>query len=1247
MMSIGSCEEGIPQMALAGYDHISSLLQSNSANDANEAFELAVKAVSAQRESGGADLLDALSLLATAARQTGRGDVARDCYAELVRRHADADAFESQLRAAGGEIWLARMADDATAARRYFERARDRRARAEARWGPSGWSTLMGAELAAELATLALARDDEAAAGDELRRGLDAIAAAGDPGDWTAGSLIADVRTIARFLHGNGAGTTAFALLGRAAEHFGSPTGDDPLGAALAYDALGWLLQAENDEEQALSAFITGLRPFGSGPDDRDTELAIASLLHGAGLSADRLGDYALSADCYERCLEIRSRLLEPADYQVLLSRYNLAEVARYTGEDEFAAGEFRAVIDVLREHAGDDRERWLLRLALKNLAQALIRLERPGEAERTAQEAIGLGVAGDEMTVDLLAILGEARYHQDQSHGTADELSRLAESVGARRGTDSVPYCFARLAVARALPAAERAAAEAIQASVVAQLAGVTGTEAEQVGAYARFNLGTALWERGEIERAYDLFREVLPTAENFIAEHWRVRSALRTMEPGDYEAMSLALIRLVARHLTERDEARRTAFRVALSGKRRQAEALSGQHALILQGKTELWGLRALAAQLRSAAAWGAGDGPRTGAVADDLDTLARAENALARRVPREALLEVGRRSTAEAVAAALPEGTTLVEYVRCRGLRSRGRGVGVDEDVYLAFVLPAGQPERLVIAELGPVEPVDAAVQELRDAISQGVRPAADWRDKARRVAALIWDPVEDRLPGVADIFVAPDGGLCAVPFDALTAPDGRPLLETLTLIVIATGRDVQRMRTRANWRTRPPVVIAAPDFGEPWEPFGPLPGTVREGSAVADLLETDPVTDDEATRGLLLELDSPEILHLATHGYYVQPSVAGGLAARISTAAEGNPLLSSGVALAGANSLRAGELPGVASALDVLGMDLAGTDLVVLSACESGLGPLDAGEGLLGLARSFLLAGARSVVWSMWRIDDMESAALVEDMYRRILDRIPRARALRAAKLALHARLPQRPDLWASLVLQGDPGALLRYRSAEIPDEQIYVEEATRGNTAGWAEPADAGENVTMLDTRGRPFSVFDVDVGGDEPIRFASVDMSFFGSRDRNPYDAGQSELEAGNIDAARQYFEQAMRVLAEAVGGEASDPRYAARLHDRLGVVSGLSGDAVAARTHGLAALDLLQGVEGADSVRSVVLDNLGVAEFNLGDYAGGQSRLAEALRIKLSIVPPDDEQIAFTRRVLREMRDALDQETD
>jgi len=1246
MMSIRDMRGGIPQMALAGFDHIYSLLQSGVANDASEAFELAAKAVAAQRQSGGADLIDALSLLATAARLTGQTGIARDSYTELVQRWESADDADSQMRAAGGEIWLARIADDVTIVRRYFERARDRRARAEARWGPSGWTAIMGAELAAELATLALARGDGESACDDLRRGLDAIAIADVPGDWTATSLVADVRRLAEFLYGNGQGTPAFSVLIQAAEYFSSPARHDPLSSALAYEMLGWLLQADDDEEQALSAFLTGVRLFESDHHDRDTELTIASLQHGAGLAADRLGEYALSADCYEHSLAIRSRLLQPTDGYVLQSRYNLAEIARFTGENEFAAGEFKTVIDALRGDAGDDRKRGLLRLALKNLAQALISLKRPEEAEQTVREAIELGGADDKIMADMLSILGRARYQQGLPSGTADDLRRLAESVGAQEGKHSLSYLLILLSVALALPASDHAEAEEIETLVVADLANVTGREAELVGANARFNLGAARWARGDFEGAYDLFKDALPAAENFIAEQWRVRSALRATAPSDYEAMSVAVVRLVAQHLAERDEARRTAFRVALSSKRRQAEALGSQRALVLQGKTELWGLQALAARLRSAGAWGPDGSPQPDVLAEDIDALARTENALARRVPREALLEVASRSSAEAVAAALPDGTVLVEYIRCPGLKSGRHDIDFDEDLYLAFVLPAGQPERLVVKELGQAKQIDDAVQDLRDAISQEIHPSVNWRDEARRVAALIWDPVADYLPGASDIFVAPDGGLCAVPFDALIAPDGRPLLETLTLTIVATGRDVQRMHYRANWRTRPPVVIAAPDFGEPWKPFGPLPGTVREGSAVADMLASEPVTDEEATRDLLLELDSPEILHLATHGYYIRRPVAGGLAARISAAAAANPLLSSGVALAGANILRPGELSGVASALDILGMDLAGTDLVVLSACESGLGPLDSGEGLLGLARSFLLAGARSVVWSMWRIGDMESADLVEDLYRRLLDRMPRAPALRAAKLAVRARLPERADIWASFVLQGDPGTMLRYRGALIPEEQIYVEQVSPGNTAGLESVPDMGENVTMLDTRGRPFSEFEVNLGGEEPVRFASADMSYYlGSRDWDEFDAGQSELEAGNIDAARQHFEQAMQDLPGGIaGGEAVNRRYAARLHDRLGVVNGMSGDFESSRTHGLAALDLLQGLDGADEVRSVVLDNLGIAEFNLGDYAGGQSRLAEALRIKLSTVPPDEQQIAFTRGVLEQMRNALDQ---
>ena len=490
-------------------------------------------------------------------------------------------------------------------------------------------------------------------------------------------------------------------------------------------------------------------------------------------------------------------------------------------------------------------------------------------------------------------------------------------------------------------------------------------------------------------------------------------------------------------------------------------------------------------------------------------------------------------------------------------------------------------------------------------------------------------MVLDPDAVLVPGDATILVAPDGALCAAPFDALIGPDGRPLLATTAIAVLATGRDAHRMATRANWRTREPVVVAAPDFGEPWEPFGPLMGAITEGSAVADMLGVNPVTAEEATRELVLALDNPEILHLATHGYYLvsgeQPVIGGpgGLPARIAAIGAAHPLISAGIALADANQ-STDEEPGVLSALDVLGLPLASTDLVVLSACESGLGPLDAGEGLLGLARSFLLAGARSVVWSLWRIDDVAGSALITDMYRRVLAESDRAHALRGAKRAAYARHPERVDVWAGFALQGDPGPLLRFRHVFVPENQIYADRVT------------TEENVTIFDTRGKAASFAELDTGGTEPLKIASVSLRNLGlGIAEDELALGSQALAAGRWDEARDHFERGLAQLESLAVGK----KTAAMLHGRMALVTAQAGDFGTARQHGLAALELLEALDGVQGPLSVVLDNLGITEFNLGDHDGGLARVERALAIKHSVLRAGDPQISLTERNLVALR--------
>ena len=231
------------------------------------------------------------------------------------------------------------------------------------------------------------------------------------------------------------------------------------------------------------------------------------------------------------------------------------------------------------------------------------------------------------------------------------------------------------------------------------------------------------------------------------------------------------------------------------------------------------------------------------------------------------------------------------------------------------------------------------------------------------------------------------------------------------------------------------------------------FHRLPGTRAEGERVATRLGVSPWLDATVLEGRLkTACRSPRILHLATHGFFLSdqrhnPNREGrGLGfdlgefsgvqdgpVRLSGPMMENPMLRSGLALAGANTwLKAGNAPeeaedGLLTAEDVTGLDLLATELVVLSACETGLGHVHVGEGVFGLRRAFVLAGAKTLVMSLWKVPDERTRELMEDFYRRLLAGEGRAEALRQAQLALKAKYPD-PFYWGAFICQGDPGPL---------------------------------------------------------------------------------------------------------------------------------------------------------------------------------------------------------------------------
>jgi CHAT domain-containing protein len=250
----------------------------------------------------------------------------------------------------------------------------------------------------------------------------------------------------------------------------------------------------------------------------------------------------------------------------------------------------------------------------------------------------------------------------------------------------------------------------------------------------------------------------------------------------------------------------------------------------------------------------------------------------------------------------------------------------------------------------------------------------------------------------------------------------------------------------------------VIVADPAFGEPAQIalaglkragdnevgrrlqvnnsrmfFGPLPGVADEVRALKELLpDASFLVKAQATETALKRVNSPSILHVATHGFFLQDVQRAAEVERLEDTRLGkwavhvdDTLLRSGLALAGANQGSSGGDDGVLTALEAAGLDLWGTKLVVLSACDTGVGEVKNGDGVYGLRRALVLAGAESQMMSLWPVSDRSTRDLIIGYYRGLLQGQGRGEALRQVQLQmLRNKTYSHPYYWASFIESGE-------------------------------------------------------------------------------------------------------------------------------------------------------------------------------------------------------------------------------
>ena len=834
---------------------------------------------------------------------------------------------------------------------------------------------------------------------------------------------------LAEVLRNLGEFTAARPMFERAVRTYEQAVGPKHGLVASACYSLGVFLETIGDYPGAKAAYERSLaiREQRRGPGHPDVATSLSSL----GLFFLGTGDPASAKAPFERALRIREETLGPNHPDTASSLFQLAEMFRATGEYDPAKGLYERALSIQEQALGPKHP------TVASTLHGLAELHRSRGENATAKLLVERAISILESSVGV------------NHPSTARELQTLAPLLEATGDTEG-----ATTANLRALRILQNTLGEnnleTVQAlGIVAYGDWKAGRYAEASAHLARAIAGAESHiQRGMVglsvrqklaflDRIYPLVAGLFDTPADYVSEEVAYR-ALANWK-------NLAFRTLVDEKIAVENNPP-PAVRVLLQ-----------EYTSIRQNLSMAYSVSATAPSLESQRVTIEAQVKRLEELEGELSTLStdfRLERAMRLAGPME-------------VCAALPANGALVELFRFERSDPNAK---TQTPWYLAFVLRGGECAMPFRIDLGPAAPIDDDVRRFREALSrEAVDPAiralrAEYR---RRVATRLQEKLfpsalQEAIAGKPRLLIAPDGALALLPFGLLPGEDGHEfLLETRTISYIPSGRDLLR-RTRPSAGASGLLAIGAPAFdrtpaqntqvahvragcGAVDEPFVPLPGTAVELQTVRSIYQRTRPTSAatvlegaQATKVALLErAPTARILHLATHAYFAgdacAPAGPPALAfertvSDVPSVLGHNPLLLAGVALAGANEGERGD--GILTALEITSLDLRNTDLVVLSACDTGLGTAARSQELLGLRWAFTYAGAKNLVTSLWSVPDVKTVALMEHFYRGLWGTgLSVAEALRRAQLTMlkeaRARGDSAPHEWGAFVVSGAP------------------------------------------------------------------------------------------------------------------------------------------------------------------------------------------------------------------------------
>lgn len=432
---------------------------------------------------------------------------------------------------------------------------------------------------------------------------------------------------------------------------------------------------------------------------------------------------------------------------------------------------------------------------------------------------------------------------------------------------------------------------------------------------------------------------------------------------------------------------------------------------------------------------------------------DNANRLEKALATKSALFSKLQNRNQPTWEDIRDRLKPYEAAVELVRVSYWAKEWQ----DSTIYVALIVrpeTVGHPEIEIIEDGDYLE--TKGLSKYQKSIQFKVKDATSY--------GTFWQAIASRLDGIQKVYLAPDGVYHAISLNGLLNPKTNTYLgNELDISVVKSTRDLLAPTQKQERAGRKAKLLGYPNYNaerqngtEETDSFEVralsrgaatdqstrffdgsniplLPGTRQEIENLTSILESSGIPSDEylnnsASESAVKSWRSPYIAHIATHGYFLKDQnltsnkdKIGGIS---SEALIENPLLRSGLLFAGAREAIAEGGEGVLTAFEAMNLDLDDTELVVLSACETGLGEIRNGEGVYGLQRAFQAAGAKTIIMSLWTVNDDATQKLMTTFYKNWLSEgLSKRQAFKNAQVSLAKEYPH-PYYWAAFVMIGE-------------------------------------------------------------------------------------------------------------------------------------------------------------------------------------------------------------------------------